>query len=129
MAHRRTTLRTGFRWMSSAGSRTGRPARAAAAKQEDEDVKLLEQLLTACNGNYSRTVVLADPRPIRTILASGVPIEEIINTIRYKVDRRSYPKNQTIGSWSEPWFLICRAIREKGAGAASCGEMAIPPCR
>ena len=82
-------------------------------KQEAEDFKLLDQLLTACHGNYSRTAALADPRPIHVILNSGVPIEDIISTIRYKVDRRNYPKNQTIGSWSEPWFL--KAVSEQYA--------------
>jgi hypothetical protein len=88
-------------------------AEAAAAKQEAEDFKLLEQLLTACNGNYSRTAALADPRPIHVMLASGVSIGDIIATIRAKVDRRSYPKNQTLGSWSEPWFL--KAVAEEHA--------------
>src|SRR5712672_3978981 len=82
-------------------------------KQEAEDFKLLDQLLTACHGNYHRTAALADPRPIHVILNSGVPIEDIISTIRYKVDRRNYPKNQTIGSWSEPWFL--KAVSEQYA--------------
>jgi hypothetical protein len=82
-------------------------------QQEAEDFKLLDALLTACNGNYSRTAALADPRPIHVILASGVPVEDIITTIRCKVDRRSYPKNQTIGSWSEPWFL--KAVAEQYA--------------
>ena len=46
-------------------------ARQAAAdaelreQQEAEDFKLLDALLTACNGNYSRTAALADPRPVR----------------------------------------------------------------
>jgi len=43
-------------------------------KQEAEDFKLLDLLLTACHGNYHRTAALADPRPIHVILNSGVPI-------------------------------------------------------
>ncbi len=85
----------------------------AAAKQEAEDFKLLDQLLTACNGNYSRTAALADPRPIHVILNSGVPVDDIISVIKAKVDRRAYPKNQTIASWSEPWFL--KAVSEQYA--------------
>src|SRR5258708_35938249 len=72
-------------------------------KQEAEDFKLLDQLLTACHGNYHRTAALADPRPIHVILNSGVPIADIISTIRYKVDRRNYPKNHTLGSPPAPW--------------------------
>jgi hypothetical protein len=88
-------------------------AEAAAARREAEDFKLLDALLTACNGNYSRTAALADPRPIHVMLNSGVPIEEIIGTIKAKVDRRAFPKNQTIGSWSESWFL--KAVAEQYA--------------
>jgi hypothetical protein len=75
-------------------------ARQAAAdaelreQQEAEDFKLLDALLTACNGNYSRTAALADPRPIHVMLNSGVPIEEIISTIKCKVDRRAYPRTR-----------------------------------
>jgi hypothetical protein len=42
-----------------------------------------------------------------------VPIDEIISVIKAKVDRRAYPKNQTIASWSEPWFL--KAVSEQYA--------------
>src|SRR5260370_17608638 len=71
-------------------------------KQEAEDFKLLDQLLTACHGNYSRTAALADPRPIHVILNSGVPIEDIIRTIIYKLARRHHPTNQTTRSRHAP---------------------------
>jgi hypothetical protein len=47
------------------------------------------------------------------MLNSGVPVEDIISTIKGKVDRRAFPKNQTIASWSEPWFL--KAVAEQYA--------------
>jgi hypothetical protein len=84
-------------------------------KQETEDFALLEKLLVACNGNYSRTVALADPRLIHVILNSGVPVEHIVSAIKAKVSRLAHPGNPTIAAWSEPWFL--RAVAEQYACA------------
>jgi hypothetical protein len=74
--------------------------------QEAADEALLDRLLTACNDNYGRDRRLLDLRPIHTIVNSGVRVEDIIDVLQNEVDRSSYPKNQTISSWGEPWFLL-----------------------
>jgi hypothetical protein len=56
-----------------------------AAKQEAEDVKLLEQLLTATNGSYSRNGTFADLRAIKVMPAS-VPLETVVNIVKWKVN-------------------------------------------
>ena len=78
---------------SGAGSERRRPNR------RPEDVKLLEQLLTATNGSYSRNGTFADPRAIKVMLAS-VPLDTVVNIVKWKVNLLSYPKNPTIASWS-----------------------------
>jgi hypothetical protein len=74
--------------------------------QEAADEALLDRLLAACNDNYGRDGRLLDLRPIHTIMNSGVRVETIIDVLHNEVDRSSYPKNRTIVSWGEPWFLL-----------------------
>jgi len=80
--------------------------------QEAEDAALLENLLTAAHGNYDRDGRLLDLRPIHVILNSGVSVEDIIDTIKCKVDRRSYPSQALLLNLSAPLYR-CDLIESK----------------
>jgi hypothetical protein len=41
---------------------------------------------------------------------NGIELDDVLQTLRRKVDRRAYPKNRTLASWSKPWFI--RAVAE-----------------
>jgi hypothetical protein len=83
------------------------PPKAAATA---DDVELFRKLLTAANGNVAPHDVIKDLRPIRAMLASGVDLDDVLHTLSGNVDRRSFPKNPTLASWREEWFL--RAVAE-----------------
>ena len=76
-------------------------ARNVRAQREAEDAALLDKLLTAANGNYHRTAALADLRPIRVMLASGIDLDRIETVVRAKHDKRSFPRNPPLTSWSD----------------------------
>jgi hypothetical protein len=44
------------------------------------------------------------------MLASGVELNDVLCVLRARVDRRSFPLNQTLNSWADQWFL--KAVAE-----------------
>jgi len=77
---------------------------AALARQAAADQELRTKLLHACNGNYSSSLSTDDLSSIKSVLEI-VPIDRVLTTIRCKVDKRSYPANPTLLSWSDPVLL------------------------
>jgi hypothetical protein len=65
---------------------------------------LRSKLLAACNGNFQPGPGLDDLSPIKSVLEI-VPLDRVLTTIRYKVDKRSYPANPTLVSWRDPVLL------------------------
>jgi hypothetical protein len=66
-----------------------------------QDIALLEQLLEATGGNIVKSDALADLRPIHVMLASEIPLDRIISVIKGKHDRRCFPANPPLTSWSD----------------------------
>jgi hypothetical protein len=81
-----------------------REAEAAAAERTAADRELRSKLLAACNGNFQPGPGLDDLSPIKSVLEI-VPLDRVLTTIRYKVDKRSYPANPTLVSWRDPVLL------------------------
>jgi hypothetical protein len=95
-----------------------REAEAAAAKRSAADAELRDKLLQACNQNYAPSLQVADLAPIREVL-KVLPLDQLVMVIKQKVDRRAYPANPPLVSWSDPAFL--GALAE-----AFCRLFAIP---
>ena len=124
---------------------TGRPAANAAEKLKPApnlmtDAELLEQLLLAANHNVVPGEDIEDVGPVRVMLESGIELDDILYTLRSKVDRRAYPENRALASWSERRFItavaetygrrvmfpvLAKKLKEQGgplslAGSRSC---------
>jgi hypothetical protein len=95
-----------------------REAEAAGAKRAAADAELRAKLLATCNGNYLPGAGLDDMAPIKAILEL-VPVDYILYAIRQKVDKRCFPGNPPLTSWSDPKFL--RAVADN-----YCGGVVIP---
>jgi len=70
------------------------------------DAELLEQLMSAANDNVVPGKGIEDVGPVRVMLESGIELDDVLCTLRGKVDRRAYPGNRTLASWSEHWFVV-----------------------
>jgi hypothetical protein len=96
---------------------TGRPAPNAAEKLKPAspdlmtDAELLEQLLLAANHNVVPGEGIEDVGPVKVMLESGITLDDVLYTLKGKVDRRAYPGNTALASWSEQWFV--RAVAEE----------------
>ena len=93
-------------------------AEAALARQAAADAELRNQLLAACNGNYSASLQVDDLAPVREVL-KVLPLHRVVMVVRQKVDRRCYPANPPLSSWRDQSFL--RALAEE-----FCRAFAIP---
>ncbi len=114
-------------------------AEAAQARQSAADQELRTKLLAAANGNFQPGPALDDMTCIREVL-NTVPIDQVIMTIKQTVDKRCFPGNPPLVSWSDPAFLqalaeaFCRSyavpglVREWGnAGKAPTTRASSPP--
>jgi len=94
---------------------TDRPAPNAAEKLKPAspdlmtDAELLEQLLLAANHNVVPGEDIEDVDPVRVMLESGIKLDDVLYTLKCKVDRRAYPGNKALASWSERWFVMAVA--------------------
>jgi hypothetical protein len=79
-------------------------AEAAAAKRTAADAELRNRLLAACNGNFSPGAGLDDLSPIKLALEL-VPLDHVLFAIRAKIDKRCFPGNAPLTSWSEQRLL------------------------
>jgi len=90
---------------------TGRPAANASEKLKPAspdfitDAELLEQLLMAANHNVVSGEGIEDVGPVRVMLESGIELDDVLYTLKSQVDRRAYPKNRALTSWSEHGFV------------------------
>jgi len=78
------------------------PPPAPPAPIGDDD--LLTQLLKASGGNIA-TGGSHDLAPVRAMLADGVALDDILRTLREKVNRSASKYAATLHSWGEPRFL------------------------
>jgi hypothetical protein len=90
----------------------------AAAKQEAADRELRNQLLAACNGNFTPGPSLEDLAPIKAVLEI-VPLDCVLSAIRWKVCKLCCPANPTLTSWRDPRLL-------KAIGEYFCEAILIP---
>jgi hypothetical protein len=90
----------------------------AAAKQKAVDAELRNQLLAACNGNFTPGPGLDDLSPIKMALEL-VPLDHVLFALRCKVDRRCYPGNPPLTSWRNPKLL-------KAIADSYCSAIVIP---
>jgi hypothetical protein len=94
---------------------TDRPAPNAAEKLKPAspdlitDAELLEQLLLAANHNVVPGEGIEDVGPVKVMLESGIKLDDVLYTLRCKVDRRAYPNNRALASWSERRFVLAVA--------------------
>jgi hypothetical protein len=101
---------------SDRAAAAGCPAPNAAEKLKPAnpdlmtDAELLEQLLLAANHNVAPGDGIDDVRPVRVMLESGIELEDVLCTLKCKVDPRAYPENRALASWSEHRFV--RAVAE-----------------
>jgi hypothetical protein len=104
---------------------TGRPVPKTAEKLEPAspdlmaDAELLEQLLLAANHNVAPGEGIEDVGPVKVMLECGIELDDVLYTLRCKVDRRAYPKNRALASWSEHRFVL--------AVAATYGQRVMVP--
>jgi hypothetical protein len=84
-------------------------AEAAATARAAADIELRDRLIAATGGNIIRSSAIDDVSAIRAAM-QVVPLEYILSAIRYRTDRKLYPKNEPARSWSEPRLL--KAIAE-----------------
>jgi len=91
---------------------------AAAAKQAAGDVELRNQLIAACNGNFTPGPGIEDIAPIKAAIEL-VPLDLILSVIRWKVCKLCCPANPTLTSWRDPRIL--RAIAKE-----FCDSIIIP---
>ena len=75
------------------------------------DAGLLEQLLLAANHNVVPGEGIEDVRPVKAMLENGIELDDVLFTLKSHIDRRAYPKNRALASWSEQWFV--RAVAEE----------------
>jgi hypothetical protein len=80
-----------------------------ASPEVISDAELLKQLMSAANHNVVRGEAIEDVSPIRVMLQNGIELGDVLYTLRQQVDRRTYPKNRALASWSEPWFVLAVA--------------------
>jgi len=98
------------------GAATAPPAPNAAKKYESappdvvSDAALREQLIFAANHNVVPGEGIEDVGPVRVMLESGIKLDDVLYTLRCRVDRRAYPGNRALASWSEEQFV--RAVAE-----------------
>ena len=91
---------------------TGRPAAGAAEKLKPAspdlmtDAELLEQLLSAANHNVVPGHGIEDVGPVRVMLESGITFDDVLYTLKSQVDRRAFPGNRALASWSEHLFVL-----------------------
>jgi hypothetical protein len=95
-----------------------REAEAAAARRAAADAELRNQLLAACNGNFTSGPGLEDLAPIKAVLEL-VPLDRVLSAIRWKVDKLCYPKNPTLTSWRDRQLL-------KAIGEYFCEAILVP---
>jgi hypothetical protein len=77
---------------------------AAAQPLTVDDAELIDRLMAAAGGNIL-TGSVHDVAPIRAMLASGVTIDDILSTLRDKVNRGVTKYAGTLESWGEVRFL------------------------
>src|SRR5262249_23806747 len=75
-------------------------AEAAAARRSADDAELRSALLNACNGNYSPALLTADLAPVKMAIEL-VGRDRVRYALLAKVDKRSFPGNAPLVSWSE----------------------------
>jgi hypothetical protein len=94
---------------------TGRPAPSAAENLRPaspdlmSDAELLEQLLLAANHNVVPGEGIEDVRPVKAMLENGIELDDVLFTLKSHIDRRAYPKNRALASWSERRFVVAVA--------------------
>jgi hypothetical protein len=92
-----------------------RHAEAAAAKQSAVDAELRDQLLAACNGNFTPGPGIQDIASIKAAMEL-VPLDIVLVAIRHNVCRLCCPVNPTLTSWRDPRLLkaiadeYCRSL-------------------
>jgi hypothetical protein len=95
-----------------------RDADEAAADRAAADRELRDKLLAAANGNFQPGPALDDMTCVREVLKT-VALDQLIMTIRQRVDRRCFPGNAPLTSWKDESFL--RAVAED-----FCRSFAVP---
>jgi len=104
--------------MTSEGDRGPAPVHPAPSTAEKlksappdvvSDAELRERLILAANHNVVPGEGIEDISPIKVMIESGIELDDVLYTLRDKVDLRMYPKNRAIASWSEHWFVMAVA--------------------
>jgi hypothetical protein len=77
-----------------------------ASPEVGSDAELLKQLKLAANHNLVPGKGIEDVGPIRAMLECGIEFDDVLYTLRAKVDRRVDPKNKSLASWSDHSFVL-----------------------
>jgi hypothetical protein len=100
---------------TNGASASGGPAPNATEKLKPSspdvvsDAELLKQLMLAANRNVVPGEGIEDVGPVKVMLESGIELDDVLYTLKGKVDRRAYPGNTLLRSWSEHWFVAAVA--------------------
>jgi hypothetical protein len=63
----------------------------------------------AANHNVVPGEGIEDVGPVKVMLESGIELDDVLYTLKSQVDRRAYPQNRALASWSERWFVMAVA--------------------
>jgi hypothetical protein len=77
-----------------------------ASPEIASDAELLNQLKLAANHNVVPGDGIEDVGPIKAMLECGVDLDDVLSTLRSKVDPRAYPKNKSLAAWSDHSFIM-----------------------
>jgi hypothetical protein len=77
----------------------------AASPKVASDAELLKQLILAANYNLVPGEGIEDVGPIKVMLECGIELDDVLYTLRGKVDPRASPKNRSLAAWSDSWFI------------------------
>jgi hypothetical protein len=61
------------------------------------------------NGNFVPGARIRDLTPVHVMLANGAILEDIVSTLKSRVDRRASPHARPLTSWADHWFLCAAA--------------------
>jgi hypothetical protein len=65
--------------------------------------------MSATNDNVVPGPGIKDVGPVKAMLEIGIELDDVLYTLKSKVDRRAYPQNRALVSWSERWFVMAVA--------------------
>jgi hypothetical protein len=83
-----------------------RDREAAAARQAEADQRLRDRLIAATHGGFTAGPKLDDLSAIKAALALGIALDNICRSVRSMTDKRIFPGNEPVVTWSEKRIIL-----------------------